>query len=884
MRGSFSRSGLARTQFECVRRPVPVSTSSSPARVPAVQTIDNGAAGFSATPGWSGFAGQGLQSDVHFASAGAGGQAATWSFAVSPGQYRVAATWSTHANRATDAPFTILDGLAPLMTVLVDQEQAPNDFSDGGASWEYLGGVLNIAGGALTVRLSDAANQYVIADAVRLERLGDLPATPEIQVLQGAVEVVDGGSNSFGATLSGVPIEKTFRVRNLGAGSLTVQPVSVPSGFSVVTNIPVDTVLAGGAEVSFTVRLLAAATGSFSGELSFANTDGDENPYNFNISGSVGQVAIIDNGQSGFQSMGGWESFPGQGLQNSVHFTSAGGGGRVASWTFDLTPGQYRVAATWSPHANRATNAPYTVSEGGNTILTLPVDQTQTPNDITDAGAGWKYLGGVLNLTGTKLTVSLSDDANRYVIADAVRLERIGDLPAGPEIQLFDGAAEVLDGTGPVSLGATFVGAPVQKTLRVKNIGAGSLTLQPVSVPAGFTVVSNIPPNTQFASGAETTFTVQLNAASLGGFSGELSFANTDGDENPFNFTITGAVSTVRIIDNGDTGFSTVGFWPAFAGDGYQNDVHYIGAGSGALEALWTFAVSPGQYRVAATWSIYSNRATDAPFTVYNGSTPLSAAAVDQQAAPNDLADAGVGWEYLGGVLNITTSTLTVKLTDLANSFVIADAIRLERLGDLPGGGGRAEKGTDEGETPPPPADPDVAVRPTTDAGSAVEDAPVVLIEAPAAQDSPAVGEEETVGERPSMAESQNPVEATVVAVDDAGLVGENELIGLTKTSAETALQDDTIALLADQDASDLDNINQPEPEQIVGASLTASADSSSDEEVTEVAADALLSDLQSAGDLVGTLAGRKRRSLLLRSDAERYVDYVFALDNWQVG
>ncbi len=663
--------------------------------------VDNSISGFGVTGGWSPFAGQGFQGDVSFASAGAGDQTATWTFAVSPGQYRVAATWSPHANRATDAPFTIFDGAVPLATVRVDQEQAPNGFLDAGVGWTYLGGILNITGSTLTVRLSDAANQYVIADAIRLERVGGLVVSPEIEVLDGSGEVADGGSFSFGDTFPGVPIDKTFRVRNVGRSSLTLQPVNVPAGFMVVSNIAPNTVLAGGAETSFTVRLLASITGSFTGQFSFANTDSNENPYNFSVSGTASLVRTIDDGQTGFKSVGGWEPFGGQGFQNDVEFVPAGSGSRVATWLFGITPGQYRLAVTWSPHANRASNAPYLVRDGGSSIVSLALDQRQAPDDFSDQGASWEYLGGILKLTSTTLVVSLSDQADQYVIADAVRFERIGDLPAGPEIQVLDGATEVSDGTGQVNFGTNFVGVPSQRTFRVRNTGAGSLTLQSVSVPSGFSIVTNIPANTVLAAGAETTFTVQLDAAVLGSFSGQLSFANTDDGENPYTFTIGGTVAAVQIIDNGFAGFSTVGYWSPFGGEGYQNHVHFTGAGSGATKALWTFAVSPGQYRVAATWSSHSNRANNAPFTIYNDSTVLLVVPMSQQQGPNDLGDSGANWEYLGGVLDITGSALTVKLTDLANGYVIADAIRLERIGDLPGGQGRPEPPAAEGASPP---------------------------------------------------------------------------------------------------------------------------------------------------------------------------------------
>ena len=139
----------------------------------------------------------------------------------------------------------------------------------------------------------------------------------------------------------------------------------------------------------------------------------------------------------------------------------------------------------------------------------------------------------------------------------------------------------------------------------------------------------------------------------------------------------------MQIIDNGDAGFSTIGDWTPYGGQGYLSDVHYTDAGSGAREARWTANVAPGQYRVAVTWSALNNRATNAPYTVWDGSTSFGAATLNQQIAPADFVDQGVGWKTLG-TFTIAGNTLVVTLTDNANWHVIADAVRVERLDSAP--------------------------------------------------------------------------------------------------------------------------------------------------------------------------------------------------------
>jgi hypothetical protein len=84
-------------------------------------------------------------------------------------------TWESYSNRAADAPYTVLDGTTELGTVTVDQRQAPAGFVEDGVSWQDVG-VYQLAGDTLVVRLSDQAGpsgSYVIADAVRVERVGE---------------------------------------------------------------------------------------------------------------------------------------------------------------------------------------------------------------------------------------------------------------------------------------------------------------------------------------------------------------------------------------------------------------------------------------------------------------------------------------------------------------------------------------------------------------------------------------------------------------------------------------------------------------------------------------------------------------------------------------
>jgi hypothetical protein len=146
-----------------------------------LRILDNGNAGFvTAGPNpWLTYSGpEVFQSDLHFLPGGSGANTATWTFTSLPaGTYRVSATWFGHPLGAANAPFTVLDGAAPLDTVLVNQEQAPAGFTDAGVLWQDLG-VFTVSSATLVVQLTDDADDHVMADAIRVEFVGPSSAAP----------------------------------------------------------------------------------------------------------------------------------------------------------------------------------------------------------------------------------------------------------------------------------------------------------------------------------------------------------------------------------------------------------------------------------------------------------------------------------------------------------------------------------------------------------------------------------------------------------------------------------------------------------------------------------------------------------------------------------
>lgn len=690
---------------------------------PTTMIFDDGESSVTTTGPWVYYA-AGRGGDVRYIGANAAAGTASWNFdGIQSGQYRVSATWlgAAPSLRASNAPYSIRETASGpiLKTAAINQSPNPDDFTDAGSAWEDLGTV-TINGNSLVVQLTNVgADNYVVADAIRIERVGNAVTAPEIAVAQGTTAIEDGGSLAFGNTTTGTPVSKTLTITNAGNANLVLQPATLPPGYSIVgSNFTSGQIVAAGASTTLTVRLDAATVGNYGGLLSFATNDSDEASFDITLSGSVYAPAdvpvlqIIDNGDAGYSTTGSWISWPGDGRDGDLQYLAATAAPGTATWAFTgLNAGQYRVSATWTTHSNRATNAPYVIREtnGGPILTSVSMNQELQPNDLLASGTLWEDLG-VVTVNGTTLRVELSNvGANEYVIADAIRIERIGAVPTAPEISVQVGSDNVLDGTGSVSFGTATQGTPIQKTLTIYNTGTANLVLQPATLPSGYSIVgSNFTSGQVVAAGGSTTLTVQLDAALVGSYAGELSFATNDSNENPFNFAISGSVvasgnePVIQIIDDGDVGFSLPsGNWENWPNSGRGVDLKYlntIGAPNYPSEApatsgvaRWAFSALPaGQYRVSATWvgGSASVRSTNAPFTIrdsING-TLLASVTRNQLAEPDDFYYDGSHWENLATV-DVTGGTLVVELTNVgADNYVVADAIRIERLGPVGGG------------------------------------------------------------------------------------------------------------------------------------------------------------------------------------------------------
>ncbi|MCW6050765.1 DUF4347 domain-containing protein [Lyngbya sp. CCAP 1446/10] len=366
--------------------------------------------------------------------------------------------------------------------------------------------------------LTAAPESSTITTATATTTINNDDAAPEIQVLDGTTDIADGTTSAidFGSGLIGGTLNKTFTVKNLGTAALNLSNLTLPTGFSIVGTLPATVAAAGTA--TFQVQVDTTAVGNKTGTLQFVNDDSDENPFNFPISASVTaapapEIQVLDNTTDIVDGTTSAIDF-GSGLIGATlnkTFTVKNLGTAALNLSNLTLPTGFSLVGT----------LPASVTANGSTTLQVQVDT---------ATAG--------NKTGTLQFVNNDSDENpfNFPISASVTATPL------PEIQVLDGTTDIVDGTtSAIDFGSGLIGATLNKTFTVKNLGTAALNLSNLTLPTGFSLVGNLPASV--TAGASATFQVQVDTATAGNKTGTLQFVNDDSDENPFDFPISASVT-----------------------------------------------------------------------------------------------------------------------------------------------------------------------------------------------------------------------------------------------------------------------------------------------------------------------------------------------------
>jgi len=390
-------------------------------------------------------------------------------------------------------------------------------------------------------------------------------SAPEISLKGNNVDITDGDNSpstlddtDFGSVNAQVDtVIHTFKVFNGNGATLTLNgtPRVSISGTNAaeffVSAQPAATVPSNDS-TSFDLRFVPAAEGLRSASVSIANTDSDENPFNFavrgfglaseiQVSGNANVIAHSDitPTASDFTDFGSEDILTGSQAQ-SFSILNTGNANLVLS-----NPSTY-VDITGDNAADfTITSAPSSpIATNNSTTFTVTFDPS---------AAGLRVA-----------TISIANndlDENPYTFS----IQGIG--LATPEVTVLGNGASISDGdSSPIGTDNTDFGSKdilastQENTFFLKNIGSGTLSLTGTpkvvlaGTHAGDFLVSSQPSASSIAPGDSLAFTVTFNPTAVGLRTATISIANDDDDENPFNFSIQGtgnASPEMDVLGNG---------------------------------------------------------------------------------------------------------------------------------------------------------------------------------------------------------------------------------------------------------------------------------------------------------------------------------------------
>ncbi len=237
---------------------------------------------------------------------------------------------------------------------------------------------------------------------------------------------------------------------------------------------------------------------------------------------------------------------------------------------------------------------------------------------------------------------------------------------------------------GPSSLGCA------TDRLKLLYILLDNLNLIESTMPSIIPSISSV---RHFAAPADF---INFGNADLYGPQGRVGFAvHVRAKYDPA--AIAKAAPTVAYMGVNDPGFSKEGTDPANwascteGGGGYKGEGSWFTWDPTNAHATWTFAVTPGTYRVSTWWPAGYYRQTHAQYTIRSGGVPAATPVVlNQMNAPQGLVDAGTTWQDLAPAVAITGTDLTVTVTGLTpdtssnppltSNLLYAACVRIEQL------------------------------------------------------------------------------------------------------------------------------------------------------------------------------------------------------------
>lgn len=224
----------------------------------------------------------------------------------------------------------------------------------------------------------------------------------------------------------------------------------------------------------------------------------------------------------------------------------------MESVTMFLIPPGSSLHVTTNP-TNQTVNAGQTASfSAAATGIPLPTVQWQVS---TNGGTTFTNIAAATSTTYS-FTASAGQNGNEYRAVFTSGGVSANSTAAtltvhAPHIAVKYGATALINGTSKLNFDRSTTTGAVSKVITIANTGTAPLTVQPVTVPAGFSVVNNFTINQSIAVGTSASLTIQLNANAVGTPSGTVTIADNDASASPFAFMVTSSIDHAPIGTSG---------------------------------------------------------------------------------------------------------------------------------------------------------------------------------------------------------------------------------------------------------------------------------------------------------------------------------------------
>jgi len=440
-----------------------------------------------------------------------------------------------------------------------------------------------------------------------------------------------------------------------------------------------------------------STTGSWTSSTSVSGFNGAN--YQFHAANGASPDGLeLDNSDSSVTTIGSWNhSASSSGyLGANYQYMAAGSGNNSLTWHADISiAGDYHVYARWTASSNRASNAPYTIVHA-NGSDTVTANQQQQ-------GGQWNLLGTYTFNAGPS-SVSLSDNADAYVIADGIKIVPINaapntatwavNVPEAGDYTIYGRWTSGSNRASNAQYCVTHANGETTATLNQQQNGglwnaigtfsfeAGTTTVQLTDVADGYVIADAIKLVSVNAPPDKANWTVDIPED--GNYKIYARWSAGSNRASNAAYTVNHAngetTSTLNQQQNGGQ-WNLIGAYDFTAGqtqvsltdvaDGYviADAIKVVSSTAPPNSANWTITIpEEGNYSLYARWSAGSNRASNATYTVNhaNGETTVN---LNQQQN-------GGQWNLIGAYDFIAGNT-QVSLTDQADGYVIADAIKV---------------------------------------------------------------------------------------------------------------------------------------------------------------------------------------------------------------